>query len=436
MNANPLSIRHGRLIDPAHGVDGFYDLHIAAGRVVAVGAPPPGFSAEQEIDARGLVVCPGLIDLCAHLREPGFEHKATIASETAAAASAGITTLCCTPDTAPVNDTPAVTELIRRKAQSHGHARLLPMGALTQGLLGEQLSEMAALQRAGCIVMSNGDAPIINTLVLRRALEYAATFGLTTFLTPEDPWLRDQGCVHEGKIAARLGLPGIPEAAETAAMARDLALAAHTGARVHIHGLSCGTATRMLARAQREGLAVTADVSAHQLHLSEMDVEGFNSYCHVIPPLRTDTDRGALRRALAEGHIAAICSDHQPHEADAKRRPFPSTEPGISGLETLLPLTLRLVEEGVLSLGAALARLTVGPAQILDLPLGQLAPGATADVCIFDPAHRWTLEAESLRSRGHNTPFLGWDFSGRVTHTLLEGRLVFERNGGVIKPSS
>jgi len=427
MSTERLSIRHGRLIDPGNRIDERADIHIAGNRVVGIGPPPAGFVPEREIEAENRIVCPGLIDLCTHLREPGSESKATIASETAAAASAGITTLCCTPDTTPVNDTPAVTELIRRKADASGMARVLPMGALTRGLQGDQLSEMAALQRAGCVAVSNASVPIVNHLVLRRALDYAATFGLTTFLTPDDPWLRDQGCAHEGKVAARLGLPGIPEAAETVALARDLALASHTGARVHIRGLSAGSAVRMLANARSQGLRVTADVCAHQLHLTEMDIEDFDSRCHVLPPLRTDSDRDALRRALADGTIDAICSDHQPHEADAKRSPFPSTAPGISGLETLLPLTLRLVEERVLSLAEAIALLTANPARILGLDLGHLGPGATADICIFDPDEIWVLDARTMTSAGRNTPFDGWELRGRVTHTLLAGRIVHSR---------
>ncbi len=427
MTVDTISLLGGRLIDPANGVDRLCDLHLAAGRVAAIGPPPRGFAAKTVIDATGRILCPGLIDLSARLREPGQEHKATIASETRAAVSGGITTLCFPPDTNPVNDTPAVTELIRRKAKAAGQCRVLPLGALTQGLQGEQLSEMAALKKAGCVAMSDGQRPMPNTLVLRRALEYSATFDLPVYLFAEDPWLRDQGCAHEGQVCARLGLPGIPEAAETVALARSLALATHTGARIHFHSLSSGTSALMLAQARNQGLRVTADVAIHQLHLTEMDLEGFDSRCHVIPPLRTLGDREALRRAVAEGTIGAICSDHQPHEEDAKAAPFPSTAPGISGLETLLPLTLRLVEERVLSLNDAIARLTIGPARILGKPHGQLAVGAPADVTLFDPQACWILEEEAMLSHGHNTPFLGWELCGRVTHTLVGGRLVFQR---------
>jgi dihydroorotase len=422
-----IQIKNGRLIDPANNVDDLHDLFIADGKVCGVGKAPSGFTAEMTIDASDRIVCPGLVDLCAHMREPGEEHKATIASETAAAAKSGITTLCCPPDTDPVVDSPAVATLIYRRAQQQGSARVLPIGALTKGLQGAELAEMAALKNARCAALSNGRNPLTSTLVERRALEYAATFGITVFLPPEDFHLRDNGCAHEGPISARLGLPGIPEVAETIAVARDLTLATHTGCHIHFRGLSCGTAVRMVQRALHDRLPISADVSAHQLHLTEMDLSDFDSNCHVIPPLRSLTDRDLLRKGVAEGVIGAICSDHQPHEPDAKEAPFPSTAPGISALETLLPLTLKLVQEGILPLSDAIARLTSGPADILGLPLGRLALGATADVCIFDPNEHWILKAEEMVSHGHNTPFLGWELSGRVTHTLLEGNIVFER---------
>ncbi len=420
-----ISIVNGRLIDPAHGIDDQLDLHIDGQWVVGVGDAPAEFTADEVIDAQGCVVCPGLVDLAASLREPGFEHKATLASEAAAAARGGITTVLCTPDTDPVIDNSAVVELIHRIARKLGRARILATGALTRGLRGEQLSEMAALRAAGCVAVGNGRSPLASTLVERRALEYAATFGLTVFLRPEDRHLRAGGCAHEGAIASRLGLPGIPSAAESVAVARDLALAEHSQAKIHFRALSAMTAVRMLREAQHAGLAVTADVAAHQLHLTEMDVDGFDADCHVAPPLRTLGDREALRQAVADGTIAAICSDHQPHEPDAKERPFPETEPGISGLETLLGLTLRLVDEKVLDLPTALARVTSGPADILGLPYGRLGIGSTADVCVFDPERRWVLKREKMVSEGRNTPFDGWDFPGRITHTLFNGRVVY-----------
>jgi dihydroorotase len=420
-----LVIRNGRVIDPANGIDAAENLYIADGTIVSLGAAPDGFTADRELDVAGQIVCPGLVDLCVRTREPGLEHKATIASETAAAAAAGITTVCCPPDTDPVIDTPAVARLICQRAEQTGYARIVPLGALTQGLRGDLLSEMAALRDAGCVGVSNVQ-PIANSQIMRRAMEYASTQELTVFITPEDPWLRNEGCAHEGAVATRLGLPGIPEAAETAAVARDLALVQQTGARVHFCRLSTARAVRMIAQAQRDGLAVTADVGAHQLFLSDEDIDYFDSNCHVLPPLRTSEDRAGLSEGVAQGIIEAICSDHQPHEADAKLAPFCATEPGISALGTLLPLTLRLVQEGIVGLSDALARLTSGPAGILGVEAGTLAPGAAADVCIIDPEAVWILDSSTIQSRGQNTPFLNWEFTGRVTHTLLGGKIVFE----------
>ncbi len=421
-----ITIRGGRLIDPANNIDDTLDLHISKGRIAALGNAPEGFVAEQVIDARGLIVCPGLIDLQARLREPGQKHKGTIASETRAAASAGITTLCCPPDTTPVIDTPAVAEQIRHRAEESGQARVLPIGALTQNLEGQQLSSMQALQNAGCIVMGNARHAIANTLVQRRAMEYAATLGLTVFLNAEDPWLAADGCIHEGALSTRLGLAGVPECAEVIAVGRDLMLIEQTGVRAHFGQLSSARAVDMIAEARAKGLPVSADVSAHQLFLTEMDVAEFDSACHVRPPLRSQRDRDRLRAAVAEGAISAICSDHQPHDRDAKLAPFAATEPGISALETLLPLTLRLVEEKVLGLNEAIARLTSGPAAILGLQNGQLAVGSVADICLFDPKHHWHVEEQQLLSHGKNTPFLGWELSGKARTTLLEGRIVYQ----------
>lgn len=422
-----LIIKGGHVVDPANKIDAVKDLYIdSTGFITGVGKAPEGFQAERTLDARDKIVCPGLIDLRARLREPGLEYKATMESETRAAVAAGITTLCCPPDTWPVIDTPAMAQMVQSRAWRFGLAFVHPLGALTQGLEGKQLTDMAALEEAGCVGVSNGLEPITDTLVLRRAMEYASTFDLTVYLHAEDPWLRNSGCVHEGEIGTRLGLPGIPEAAETVAVARDLALIEQTGVRAHFCNLSSARAVAMVAEAQKLGLPVTADVTAHHLHLTEHDIGYFNTQCHVRPPLRALHDRDALRAALASGVIGAICSDHQPHEPDAKLAPFAESAPGISGLETLLPLSLRLVEEKLLSLSEAITRLTVNPAQILGLECGSLSIGATADVCIFDPKAHWTLSVDKLVSRGRNTPFLGWEFTGRVSHTLVGGEVVFE----------
>lgn len=423
-----LVIQGGRVIDPAHRTDRVADLFIADGKIAALGAAPEGFVAEQVIDGRGQIVCPGLIDLCARLREPGQEHKATIASEARAAVAGGVTTLVCPPDTDPPIDEPAVVEWIRRRAKAAGQTRVLTLGALTYRLQGERLAEMAALQEAGCVGVSDGGRPVNNSRVLRRALEYAATFGLTVFLTPLDPEL-SHGCAHEGPVATRMGLPGIPAAAETGRIARDLELVRDLGVRVHFGRLSSARSVELIAQARADGLPVSADVAAHHLHLTEIDLAGFDSHCHVGPPLRSLRDKEALRAGLASGALSAICSDHQPHEPDAKLGPLGDTEPGISGLDTLLSLSLRLAEEGALPLTTIIERLTCGPAQILRLELGQLGVGATADVCVFDPEAEELLEPERLRSRGRNSPFIGWALPGRVTHTLREGRVIYQREG-------
>jgi dihydroorotase len=423
-----IQISGGRVIDPANKVDRVQNVYIADGKVIALDKAPQDFQADMEIDAHHRIVCPGLVDVSARLREPGQEQKATIATETLAAASAGITTLCCPPDTHPVIDTPAVTEFIRLRAEAAGNTRVVTLGALTQSLLGEQLSEMAALRKAGCVGVSNALKPLLNPLILRRAMEYAATFDLTVFLYPNDHWLANGGCVHEGRVATRLGLPGIPEAAETAAVARDLALIEQTGVRAHFCRLTTGRAARMIARAQYDGIPVTADVAIPYLYLSEVDISGFDSLCHLIPPLRTVEDRQQLREALQQGIASAICSDHQPHEPNAKLGPFPATEPGISGLDTLLPLSLRLVDEHSLELIDLIYLLTAGPAKILGLPYGTLSIDAEADICIFDPLAIWQLDNRTMRSHGLNTPFMGWEMKGRVTHTLLSGKLVYTLN--------
>jgi len=420
-----IRIHGGRVIDPAQKLDTVIDVCIADKQVVALGNAPE-FIADEVINAADLVVCPGLVDLRVALREPGQEHKGDIASETAAAAAGGVTTVCVPPDTMPIIDTPAVAELIKVRADQADQAWVLTLGALTRGLAGEQISAMGALKNAGCVGVSNGLRPINNTLILRRAMEYAANFGLTVVLHPQDYWLGTGGCAHEGMIADQLGLPGIPVAAETVAVARALLLAEQDGVRVHFTLLSAGRSVEMIAAAQARGLSVTADVAIHQLHLTEVDIADFNAQCHVLPPLRSIADRELLRAGCASGVISAICSDHQPHESDAKLAPFSETEPGISGVETLLSLGLSLVQEKILDLPVLIERLTWGPAQILGQSTGTLRVGTRADVCIFDPEQLWTVDAARFRSRGHNTPFHGRKLRGRVVRTIFAGKTVFQ----------
>ncbi len=419
-----MHIRGGRVVCPAQDLDQATDLYIADGIIAGLGQAPDGFQAETTVDAEGMLVLPGLVDIGTHLREPGARHKADITSELRAAAAGGITTVCSSPATRPVVDSTAVLELVLGQADKAGSSRLTPLGALTAGLEGEHLSQMASLRRAGCVAMSDGGSPVVNTLVLRRALEYAATQGITVILTPQEPDLTRGSAMHEGWVATRLGLAGIPVAAETVALSRALALVEETGARVHFARLSSARGAALLARARRDGLPVSGDVAMHQLFLTEMDVSGFASDCNVLPPLRSDSDRDALRRAVADGTLQAICSDHQPHDADAKAAPFVASEPGISGLDTLLGLALRLEDEGVLSLSAAVSRVTSGPAELLGLPGGTLRPGAPADVCLVDPREPWWVTPETLHSRGRNTPFLGWELTGRVRQTLVDGAIV------------
>ncbi|HIQ53614.1 MAG TPA: dihydroorotase, partial [Pseudomonas pachastrellae] len=365
-----LTIEGARVIDPASQFDEITDLHIAAGHIQAIGAAPEGFTPNQRIDARGLIACPGLVDLNVALREPGYSRKGNIASETRAAAAGGVTTLCCPPDTRPVLDTPAVAELILDRSQAAGNARVLPIGALTKGLEGEQLSELVALRDAGCVAFTQGLTPMGGNRILRRALEYAATFDLTIIFTPQDADLAEGGMAHEGPTASRLGLVGIPESAETVALARDLLLIEQTGVRAHFSGLTSARAMDMLADAQARGLPVTADVAAYQLLLCDEDLVGFSSQLHVMPPLRSAADRRALREAVQSGVVQAIASHHRPHEAEAKRVPFAASAPGISSVEILLPLALTLVADGLLELPAALSRVTSGPASALGLPAG------------------------------------------------------------------
>jgi dihydroorotase len=419
-------IKNGRLIDPANNVDQLADIKISHGKITGIEAANTltGDNA-QSIDASGLSIIPGLVDCCARLREPGLENKATIQSETVAATRAGITTLCCPPDTDPVIDEPAVVELINRKTENSAHSRVVTLGALSSGLHGEHLSEMYALQQAGCVGVSNCRNPVESSLILKRAFAYAATFGLRVFIEPDEHWLSIGGCAHEGKIATRLGLKGIPVSAETIAITRALELVAETGVSAHFGRLSSAQGAELIARAKNEQLPVTADVNAHQLHLTEQDISSFNSACHVIPPLRTQRDMEALRNAVANGTIDAICSDHQPHNIDAKQAPFASTEAGISALETMLPLCLRLSQQTELNIADVIGKITHAPATILGLNAGTLSIGADADICIFDENEDWQLTTESIHSHGKNTPFLGWNFQGKIKHTIIDGVLLF-----------
>jgi len=419
-----IRIRNGRVIDPVSREDSVRDVFINQGFIVDPRTAGDDFSANHEIDATGCVVCPGLVDLQARLREPGEEHKATMQSELSAAIAGGITSVCVPPDTNPVIDTPAMVHMVRQRGRRIQKARIYPLGALTVGLAGEQLTDMAALRDAGCTAVSNANRIIDNTLVMRRAMQYASTFDLTVFLTPLDHWLKGNGCVHEGEVSTRLGLPAVPEAAEVVALARDLALIETTGVRAHISQVSCARSVEKIREAKARGLRVTAAVSAHHLHLSEQDIGEFDTRYHVIPPLRSIADRDALRQGVISGVIDAVCSDHQPHGMDAKLAPFSESASGISGLETLLSLVLKLVEETTLSLPEAIAQVTAHPARILGIEAGRLLPGAPADICVFNPSSSRSIDSCKIVSLGKNIVFPGSNLPGIVTASLVQGQIV------------
>jgi dihydroorotase len=421
-----IELRGGRAIDPASGRDEQGNVYIADGRVIAIGQRLADFEPERVVDATGCVVCPGLIELGSHVGEPGEEHRGTIRSESRAAVAGGITTMCIAPDTTPVIDSPAVVELLRGRADDTGLARIEILGALTAGLGGERLAEMYALKNVGCLGMTNSRRPIADTEVMRRALDYAVTFDLTVFLHCQDPWLARDRLVHSGPQGFEHGLDAIPEAAETVAVARDLLLVEQTGTRAHFCRLSTARAVTMVAEARSRGLPVSADVGVPYLFLTTDDIDGFDARCHVTPPLRSAEDRDGLSRALADGTLQAACADHQPQGGDAKLNPFPMTSPGISGLETLLPLILAWSCEQKVDLPTALATVTTSPAQILGLNRGTLAPGEVADICMFDPNAVVTIDASTFESHGKNTPFDERELAGKVRMTLVDGNFVYE----------
>lgn len=418
-------IQGGRIIDPANQTDRVADLYLVDGEIAAYDSAPTGFEAEQTINAENQIVCPGLIDLCAHTREPGPAQKGSIKTEAAAAVAGGVTTIVTPPSTNPVIDTRAVAQLIQDRCEEEGKMQILPMGALTKGLQGEQLAPMAALSAAGCIAFTNTRNPVADSLTLTRCLEYAATHDLLVIFQAEDNALAKGGCMHEGSTCTRLGLNGIPESAETIDVSRNLLLVEQTGVRAHFGQLSCERSVRMITEARERGLPVTADVSIQNLLLTDENVNGFNNDFHMIPPLRSQLDRAGLIQGLLGGSIQAICSDHQPHERAAKEAPFADTEPGMIGLETLLPLGLLLVEQNMLDLPQLIEKLTSAPADILGLPTGNLNVGSVANICIFNPETEWQLTPETCHSRGKNTPFMNYPLKGKVSHTLYQGQVVY-----------
>ncbi len=418
-------IKGGRVIDPGRFV-GVADVLIDDGKIVAVG---PGLSApvgSRTIHAEGKLVVPGFVDLHVHFREPGFEYKETIQSGSAAAVAGGFTTVCCMPNTSPVNDNQAVTEFILERARLAGLANVLPIGAITKGSEGKELAEIGDLRRSGCVAISDDGKPVMNSLVMRRAMEYALAFDLTVIDHCEDLHLAEGGCMNEGLVSTELGLPGIPAAAEDVMVARNLSLSELTGARLHLAHISTAGSVRMVREAKSRGIPVTAEACPHHFTLTEERVRGYNTHAKMNPPLRTWADVQAIKEGLRDGTIDVIATDHAPHATQEKQQDFTEAPFGIVGLETALSLTLGLVEEGVLSIEQAVQKLTSAPAAAFGLKKGTLAVTADADVVILDQHEQWEVDPAKFRSKSRNTPFVGWKVNGRVQTTIVGGRVVFE----------
>jgi len=420
-----IHIKNGQLIDPKNNINDKLDVFIAAGKIVSIGVIPEGFVATKTIDATNLTVCPGLVDLSARLREPGDEYKARLASELQAAVAGGVTSLACPPDTDPVLDEPGLVEMLKHRAKQQGLAHVYPLGAMTRQLKGAALSEMNELHTAGCVGFSQANIAVTDTQVLWRAMEYAATFGFTLFLHAEEPFLAAKGVAHDGEVATRMGLKGIPSAAEALALASILRIAQETGASVHISRLSTAEGVAMIRTAKAQGLKVSCDVSANHLLLTEHDIAYFDANCHLKPPLRTQRDKAELSAGLKDGTIDAICSDHTPVDDDAKLAPFAEAEIGATGLELLLPLTLKWAAQEKVSLSHAIERITKASANILGVAAGDLSPNSNADLCIFDANEYWKVSPKTLKSQGKNTPFTGLELAGKVKFTLVNGQVVY-----------
>ncbi len=426
-------IQNGRVLDPASGLDKVCHLALAAGRIVGVDRQPADFTPNRVIDAAGCLVLPGLVDLAARLREPGHEHEGMLESEMAAAVAGGVTSLVCPPDTDPVLDEPGLVEMLKFRAEKLHQARLFPLGALTRGLAGEVLTEMAELTESGCVGFSQADVALASTQVLQRALQYAATYGYTVWLRPQELHL-GKGVAASGPLATRMGLSGIPVAAETIALHTIFELQKTTGARVHLCRISSAAGVELVRRAKADGLAVTCDVSINSLMLTDLDIGYFDSSARLTPPLRQSRDRDALAAALADGTIDALVSDHTPVDEDAKAVPFAEAEPGATGLELLLSVALKWSRDAGVPLARAVAAVTSEPARVLGAALGTLqasvgriVEGGVADLCVLDANAAWTVRADALRSQGKHTPFSSYELPGRVRCTLVGGQVAFEK---------
>ncbi len=420
-----LLIQGGHVIDPGR-VNGVADVLIENGTIAAVGpklAVPAGATV---IPAAGRLVVPGFVDLHVHFREPGFEYKETIQSGTDAAVAGGFTSVCAMPNTNPVNDNQAATEFMLERAKAAGTARLYPIGAITKRSEGKELAEIGDLRRAGCVAISDDGKPVMNSLVMRRAMEYARAFDVPVVDHCEDLHLSEGGCMNEGVISTELGLPGIPSAAEDVMVARNVSLAELTGARLHLAHISTAGSVRMVREAKARGLKVTAEACPHHFTLTEETTRGYNTHAKMNPPLRTNLDVQAIKDGLRDGTIDVIATDHAPHATQEKQQEFTEAPFGIVGLETALPLTLALVEEGVMTLESAVDKLSTAPAKAFSLNAGTLAVGAPADVAIVDANHEWHVDPSQFRSKSRNTPFAGWKVKGSVTTTIVSGRVVYE----------
>ena len=426
-----LHIKNGRVIDPAHGVDRITDVFVANGVIAGLGQAPAGFKADRVIDATGKLVIPGLVDLAARLREP-VEYRASLRSELRAALAGGVTTLVLPPDTDPALDEPGLVEMLKDRARQIDELNLYPLGAMTVGLKGEVITEMAELTEAGCIAFSQADTPVLDTTVMLRAMQYARTFNYTLWLRAQDPWLSKGGVAASGAYASRLGLPGIPSQAETIAIQTLLELQRSSGVRLHLCRLSSAAGIELVRAAKKEGLPVTCDVSINNVHLTDVDIGFYDSNFRLDPPLRSQKDRDAIRAGLADGTIDAVCSDHNPVDDDAKLMPFAEAEPGATGLDLLLSLTLKWAHESNVPLLDAIRHVTHSPASVLAssapaLPVcGQIGVGAPADLCVVDQNANWIVDRSTLVSQSAHTPFLGIELPARVSTTVVRGRVVWD----------
>jgi len=439
-NAQPgskrLLIRGGRLVDPSSDRDGLFDLLVEDGRVSAVGEPGtldpaqlamPGMSGESPVlDATGLIVAPGFVDMHVHLREPGFEYKETIETGSRAAVAGGVTSVACMANTDPVNDNAAVTQYIIEKARKAGYANVFPIGAVSVGLAGERMAEFGEMVEAGIVAVSDDGMPVVDSALMRRALEYARMFKLPVIVHEEDPGLCCGAVMHEGRVSVRLGLQGMPSAGESVMVARDIELVRTTGGRLHVAHISCAESVDMVRRAKAEGLDITAEAAPHHFMLDDTAVEAYNTNAKMKPPLRSAADVEAVRRGLADGAIDAIATDHAPHHRDEKVCEFDKAAFGIVGLETMLPLSLELVRRGYIDLSRMIDALSTQPARVLGIGRGTLAVGAPADIAIFDPDREWILHADGMATKSRNTPFDGWKLTGKAVRTLVAGVVVWE----------